>query len=111
MLVCRPRLHSTEKTLSHSIAHHAAARNVDAREALVSVLNSVDAGFVPSIKRSGYVAITPDLVRAPSTVSVAPEHFVSSTVVKVSTSHAVNIGSVRFTSAVTNVRSGRRRDS
>ena len=62
-------------------------------------LNSVNAGFVPSIKRPSYVAITRDLVREPSTVSVAPEHFVSSTVVKVSKCPALKIGLVRFTNA------------
>jgi hypothetical protein len=36
---------------------------------------------------------------------VAPEQFVSNAVVKIPTSHALKIRSVRFTSAVTNVRS------
>jgi len=39
-------------------------------------------------------------------VGVASEHFVSKAVVKVPASHALKIRSVRFTSAVTNVRSG-----
>ena len=63
-------------------------------------LNSVDAGFVPSIKRPSYVAITRDLVRAPSTVSGASEHFVSSTVVKVPRIGDLKAGSVRLTAVV-----------
>ena len=66
-------------------------------------LKSVDAGFMPSTKRPSYVAITSDLLRAPSTVSVAPEHFVSSTVVKVSI-RVLKINRVRFAGAVTNAR-------
>ena len=55
--------------------------------------------------------ITRDPVGASSTVNVAPEHFVSSTVVKVPIVGDLKAGSVRLTAVVTNVRSGNRRGS
>jgi len=51
-------------------------------------------------------AIARDPVGASSTVSVVPEHFVSSTVVKVPRVGDLKAGSVRLTAVVTNVRSG-----
>ena len=54
-------------------------------------------------------AITLDLVRASSTVSVAPKHFVSRTVEKVPRVGDLKAGSVRLTAVVTNARSGNRR--
>ena len=56
-------------------------------------------------------AIARDPVGASSTVSVAPEHFVSSTVVKVPRVGDLKAGSVRLTAVVTKVRSGNRRGS
>jgi hypothetical protein len=61
---------------------------------------------MPSIKRSDYVGIPRDVISAPSTVSVAPEHFVSSTVVKVPRVSVLKVEYVRLTASVTNLCSG-----
>jgi len=69
-------------------------------------LNSGDAGFMPSVEQLRYPAITRDLVRTTSIVSMAPEHFVSSAMLKVPRVDDLKAGYVRLTAAVTNVRSG-----
>jgi len=69
-------------------------------------LNSGDAGFVPSTEWSSYAAIARDLVRTTLITGVAPEHFVSSAVLKVPRIGDLKTGYVQLTAAVTNVHSG-----